>query len=256
MNSLEAHALSKTFTIIRNRAETVSGFFIDLARFWRKPEHIPFVALQNISFKVAAGETLGIIGANGSGKSTLLKLLAGIYAPTSGTVRVNGRLVALLELGAGFHPELSGRENILLNGALYGHTRASMARRVAEIADFAEIAPFLDTPLKHYSSGMQARLGFAIAMATPAEIMLLDEVLAVGDLAFQAQCVAKLRQLQAAGRTLVLVSHTLELVQELCDRALWLHKGCLMAAGSPDQVIAAYAAHCAMPAAQTLVWSG
>lgn len=242
MNSIEVHNVSKTFVIVRNRARTVSGFFIDMARFWRRLERVPFTALQDISLTVARGETLGIIGANGSGKSTLLKLIAGIYTPTSGSIAVYGRLVALLELGAGFHGDLSGRENIFLNGALYGHTRATMARRVPEIAAFAELESFLDTPLKYYSSGMQARLAFAVAMASPTEIMLLDEVLAVGDMAFQARCVAKLRELQAAGRTLVIVSHSTALVRELCDRALWLDRGRLMAEGAPERVIAAYEA--------------
>jgi ABC-type polysaccharide/polyol phosphate transport system ATPase subunit len=159
-------------------------------------------------------------------------------------------LVALLELGAGFHGELSGRENIFLNGALYGHTRAAMARRVPEIAAFAEIEAFLDAPLKYYSSGMQARLAFAVAMASPAEIMLLDEILAVGDAAFQARCVAKLHELRAAGRTLVLVSHSTALVRALCDRALWLDRGHLMAEGAPEHVIAAYEAQALSQAAQ------
>jgi ABC-type polysaccharide/polyol phosphate transport system ATPase subunit len=250
MNSIEVHNVSKTFIIVRNRARTVSGFFIDMARFWRRLERVPFTALRDISLTVARGETLGIIGANGSGKSTLLKLIAGIYAPTSGKIAVHGQLVALLELGAGFHGELSGRENIFLNGALYGHTRAAMARRVPEIAAFAEIEAFLDTPLKYYSSGMQARLAFAVAMASPAEIMLLDEILAVGDAAFQARCVAKLRELRAAGRTLVMVSHSAALVRELCDRALWLDRGRLMAEGAPEHVIAAYEAQALSQAAQ------
>ncbi|MFN7209733.1 MAG: ABC transporter ATP-binding protein [Aggregatilineales bacterium] len=252
MNCLEVRNVSKTFTIVRNRAQTVSGFLIDWLRFWRRLERVPFTALQNLSLSVAHGETLGIIGSNGSGKSTLLKLIAGIYAPTSGTIQVRGRLVALLELGAGFHSELSGRENILLNGALYGYTRAAMARRMAEIAAFAEIEAFLDTPLKYYSSGMQARLAFGVAMATPAEIMLLDEILAVGDAAFQARCVAKLRELQAQGRTLVIVSHSLELLSALCSRALWLERGRAMAEGAVESVIAAYKAHSAQLAALTL----
>ncbi len=251
MNCLEVRNVSKTFTIVRNRAQTVSGFLIDWLRFWRRLERVPFTALHDLSLSVAHGETLGIIGSNGSGKSTLLKLIAGIYAPTSGTIQVRGRLVALLELGAGFHSELSGRENILLNGALYGYTRAAMARRVAEIAAFAEIEAFLDTPLKYYSSGMQARLAFGVAMATPAEIMLLDEILAVGDAAFQARCVAKLRELQAQGRTLVIVSHSLELLSALCSRALWLERGRAMAEGAVESVIAAYKAHSAQPAALT-----
>lgn len=251
MNCLEVRNVSKTFTIVRNRAQTVSGFLIDWLRFWRRLERVPFTALHDLSLSVAHGETLGIIGSNGSGKSTLLKLIAGIYAPTSGTIQVRGRLVALLELGAGFHSELSGRENILLNGALYGYTRAAMARRVAEIAAFAEIEAFLDTPLKYYSSGMQARLAFGVAMATPAEIMLLDEILAVGDATFQARCVAKLRELQAQGRTLVIVSHSLELLSALCSRALWLERGRAMAEGAVESVIAAYKAHSAQPAALT-----
>ncbi|GAB4550713.1 MAG: hypothetical protein OHK0023_16980 [Anaerolineae bacterium] len=239
--AIRADQLSKDFWIVQNQAATVSGYFIDQMRFWRRPKRVIFNALRDVSLEVCRGETLGLIGVNGSGKSTLLKIIAGIYRPDRGHISVNGRLVALLELGAGFHPELSGRENIYLNGALYGYSRVDLSRRLEAILDFAEIERFADTPLKHYSSGMQMRLGFAVAMSVEAEIMLLDEVFAVGDAAFQAKCFARLREFQAQGRTLVLVSHSMESIRELCTRAVWLEQGRIAAYGPADGVIQAYA---------------
>jgi ABC-type polysaccharide/polyol phosphate transport system ATPase subunit len=239
--AVEVAAVSKRFTITAERAESVSGFLLNALRR-RRLEARDFWALREVSFSVGHGESLGIIGANGSGKSTLLKLLAGIYTPTAGTVCVHGSVAALLELGAGFHGELSGRENIYLHGSLLGRGRGHMARLLDEIVAFAEIGPFLDTPLKQYSSGMQMRLGFAVATALRAEIMLLDEVLAVGDAAFQARCVARLQEFQREGRTLILVSHSMALIEALCPRALWLRNGEIAALSGPSAVIAAYEA--------------
>jgi ABC-type polysaccharide/polyol phosphate transport system ATPase subunit len=235
--------VSKHFWITKHRAQTVSGFLIDLARFWRRPERVQFTALCDLSLAVYPGQTVGVIGPNGSGKSTLLRLIAGIYRPSTGTIMTRGTIAALMELGAGFHAELSGRENIYLNGALLGRRRAEMGRQLDEIIAFAGIEEFLDTPLKHYSSGMQMRLGFSIAMAVGAEIMLLDEVFAVGDVAFQAKCRARLNELQAEGRTLIIVSHGMEWIDLLCNRVIWLDRGVLRADGPPADVIAAYTQH-------------
>lgn len=240
---IQLAGVSKHFWITKNRAQTVSGFLIDLARFWRRPERVQFTALRDLSFAVYPGQTVGVIGPNGSGKSTLLRLMAGIYRPSAGTVTTRGTVAALMELGAGFHAELSGRENIYLNGSLLGRRRAEMGRQLDEIVDFAGIEEFLDTPLKHYSSGMQMRLGFSIAMAVGAEIMLLDEVFAVGDVAFQAKCRARLNELQGEGRTLIIVSHGMEWIDLLCNRAIWLDRGVIRADGGPQDVIAAYTHH-------------
>jgi ABC-type polysaccharide/polyol phosphate transport system ATPase subunit len=197
-------------------------------------------ALNNVSFEIAAGETVGIIGPNGSGKSTLLKLLAGIVQPTSGSVSVRGRLAALLELGAGFHPEISGRENVEISGLLLGLTRREIARRFDEIVRFAELEEFLDAPVKTYSSGMAVRLGFSIAAHCDPDVLLVDEVLAVGDEAFSRRSLEKFGEFERAGKTLVFVSHDLGLVAGRCRRALWLDRGRLAADGPASDTVALY----------------
>ncbi len=198
------------------------------------------VALDDVSFSVASGETLGVIGANGSGKSTLLKMLAGIVRPTRGAVEVRGRLAALLELGAGFHPEISGRENIEITGLLLGLTKKEIAARFADIVRFAEVDEFLDAPVKTYSSGMAVRLGFAIAAHSDPDLLLVDEVLAVGDEAFAHRALEKFSEFERAGKTLVFVSHDLGLVAERCRRVLWLDHGRLAADGPSGEVVARY----------------
>lgn len=207
-----------------------------------RPPRQPFLAVRDVSFTVGQGETLGIIGANGSGKSTLLKLVAGIYPPTFGTIRCEGRVIGLLELGAGFNGDLTGRENIFLNGSLLGCTTPYLRDRLSAIIDFADLRDFIDTPLKHYSSGMKMRLGFAIAVHMEAEIMLVDEVFAVGDAQFQQKCLRQLEQFQAEGRTLLLVSHALDLMSRLCDRTVWLHRGAVMENGATAAVVGRYEA--------------
>jgi ABC-type polysaccharide/polyol phosphate transport system ATPase subunit len=203
------------------------------------------VALEGVSFTVAAGESLGVVGANGSGKSTLLKLLAGIMRPTRGTVEVRGRLAALLELGAGFHPEISGRENIEITGLLLGLTKKEIAQRFDDVVRFAGIEEFLDAPVKTYSSGMAVRLGFAIAAHSDPDVLLVDEVLAVGDEAFAHRALEKFDEFERAGKTLVFVSHDLTLVADRCRRAIWLEKGRLAADGPSGEVIARYRARVA-----------
>ena len=197
-------------------------------------------ALRDVSFEVAPGETVGVVGPNGSGKSTLLKLLAGIIRPTSGSVRVTGRLAALLELGAGFHPEISGRENIQINGLLLGLTRREIASRFDDIVRFAELEEFLDAPVKTYSSGMAVRLGFSIAAHCDPDVLLVDEVLAVGDEAFARRSLEKFAEFERAGKTLLFVSHDLSLVAERCRRAIWLDHGRVAADGPSAETVARY----------------
>jgi len=199
-----------------------------------------FEALHDVSFEIDPGECVGLIGPNGSGKSTALGLMAGVLRPTSGRVETRGHISPLLELGAGFHPELSGAENILLNGVLLGLTRREVRERFAEIVAFSGLEEFLHRPVRSYSSGMVARLGFSVAAHVDPDILLVDEVLAVGDEAFQQRCLAKLEEFREAGVTIVLVSHALTLVDALCDGALLLERGELVAAGKPDEVIAIY----------------
>jgi lipopolysaccharide transport system ATP-binding protein len=199
-----------------------------------------FEALRGVSFDVPTGKTLGIIGRNGSGKSTMLKLIAGIGKPTSGEVRVAGRVSALIELGAGFHPEISGRDNVYINGMMLGLSRREIARRLDEIVAFAELEDFIDAPVKTYSSGMYMRLGFAVAINVDPDVLLVDEVLAVGDEGFTHKCLDKFAEFRRRGRTVLLVTHALDLVERFCDEALWLDAGLVRAQGDPRRVIDAY----------------
>lgn len=199
-----------------------------------------FWAVRDVTFEVARGEALGIIGHNGAGKSTILKLLANITAPTSGEITINGRLSALIEVGSGFHPELTGRENIYLNGSILGMRRREIAEKFDSIVDFAGVRQFIDTPVKRYSSGMYVRLGFSIAAHLDPDILLLDEVLAVGDAAFQAKCIRRIRELKEMGTTLVFISHDLGAVESLCDRVILMRRGEVAASGDTRAVIAEY----------------
>src|SRR6266446_10259053 len=199
-----------------------------------------FPALTDVSFTVAKGTTYGVVGRNGSGKSTALKLVAGITKPTSGTVRVQGRISALIELGAGFHPEISGRENVFINGIMLGLTKREIQERFDEIVDFAELREFIDAPVKTYSSGMYMRLGFAVAINVNPDVLLVDEVLAVGDEGFTHKCLDKFAEFRRSGRTILLVTHSLSLVERFCDEAVWLDAGCVRADGDPKRVVDAY----------------
>jgi homopolymeric O-antigen transport system ATP-binding protein len=206
----------------------------------KKMQHVDFWALQNVSFQVEQGEVVGIIGRNGAGKSTLLKILSRITVPTEGRIRINGRSASLLEVGTGFHQELTGRENIFLNGAILGMTRAEIIRKFDEIVDFSGIEEFLDTPVKRYSSGMYVRLAFAVAAHLEPEILIVDEVLAVGDLAFQKKCLGKMGSFAKSGRTVLFVSHNVEAVRTLCQRCVWLQGGRLHKDGTTDETLEAY----------------
>src|SRR6267142_6430973 len=199
-----------------------------------------FWALRDVSFEVERGEALGIIGRNGAGKSTILKLLYNITAPTKGRITINGRLAALIEVASGFHPDLTGRENIYLNGSLLGMKRREISKKLDSIVDFAGVAAFIDTPVKRYSSGMYLRLGFSIAAYLDPDILLLDEVLAVGDAEFQSKCIERINQLKKAGTTIVFVSHNLAAVESLCDRVFLLSHGDVICTGPPRQVISEY----------------
>ena len=205
----------------------------------RRPKE-EFWALRNASFTVPKGRTIGVIGPNGAGKSSTLGLVAGTITPTEGTIRAHGRISSLLELGAGFHPDLTGRENVFLNGALLGIAREDIARKFDAMVDFAGLREFIDMPVRHYSSGMYVRLGFAVATEVDPDILLIDEVLAVGDVAFQLKCLDRIRQFQRRGKTLMFVSHALQTVEEFCDEAWLVHHGKLAERGPPSEVILAY----------------
>jgi len=211
-----------------------------LHRGTNEPTHNDFWALQDVSFEVNPGEVIGLVGRNGAGKSTLLKVLSRIVEPTSGRVELRGRLGSLLEVGTGFHPELSGRENIYLNGSIIGMKQAEIDRHFDEIVAFAEIEKFLDTPVKRYSSGMYVRLAFAIAAHLQPEILILDEVLAVGDAAFQKKCLGKMKDVAGQGRTVLFVSHDMAAIRRLCTRGIFLSQGRVTTTGSIDDVIDAY----------------
>ena len=237
--AVEFENVSKRFIVHHERPrsfqELAVSFFKRNNASWEE-----LWALRDISFAVERGRTLGIIGPNGSGKSTLLKLITRILEPTSGRVVVNGKVSALIELGAGFHPDLTGRENVFLNGSLLGMSRKEMEEKFEEIVEFTELGRFIDMPLKHYSSGMQMRLGFAIATSVDPDILLIDEVLAVGDEAFQRKCMRKIAEFKRRGKTIVFVSHDLEAVRELCSEVIWLDGGVIRARGRPDEVIVQY----------------
>jgi ABC-type polysaccharide/polyol phosphate transport system ATPase subunit len=231
--------VSKRYRVYRE-SENGSSEPSRLRRLLRAGSTKDFWAVNDVSFTVARGEALGIIGHNGAGKSTILKLLYNITRPTRGEIIIDGKLSALIEVASGFHPDLTGRENVYLNGSLLGMRRAEITRKLASIVDFAGVAPFIDMPVKRYSSGMYLRLGFAIAAHLEADILLLDEVLAVGDANFQAKCINRVTELKKAGKTIVFVSHNLSAVESLCDRALLLDHGQVVTSGPPKDVIAEY----------------
>ncbi len=199
-----------------------------------------FAAVQDVSFEVKRGSTFGIVGRNGSGKSTMLKLVAGITKPTTGTMTVGGRISALIELGAGFHPEISGRENVFINGIMLGLTKREITRRFDEIVEFAELQDFIDAPVKNYSSGMYMRLGFAVAIHVDPDVLLVDEVLAVGDESFTHKCLDKFAEFRRRGKTILLVTHSLSLVERFCDEAMWLDAGQSRGIGDPRRIVSAY----------------
>ncbi len=230
--------VTQHFRVIRERSDTLREAFTRLLR--RNSNYLDFQALKHVSFEISEGEVVGFIGHNGSGKSTTLKLIAGVYQPSAGVVEVRGKVAALIELGAGFHPEMTGRENILLNGLLLGLTKREIQHREERIIEFAELGDFIDSPIKQYSSGMMMRLGFAIATEVDPDILLIDEILAVGDADFQAKCKQRIDDFCRRGKTIIFVSHDLGAVRQFCSRVLLMDHGVLVADGSADETIALY----------------
>ena len=239
MDAIVAEGISKVFHLQVNPSQSLKERLVRL----RGNHTRDFAALREMDLTVGGGETLGILGHNGSGKSTLLKCISGILKPTTGTIRIRGRIASLLELGAGFHPELTGRENVFINAAFLGISRAEIARRFDDIVDFAELHEFIDEPVKHYSSGMYVRLGFAVAINLDPDILLVDEVLAVGDEVFQQKCLDRVRQFQQEGRTIVVVTHAADVVRQVCQRAIVLHHGEKVADTRPGEAIRIFREH-------------
>ncbi|MBI2591895.1 ABC transporter ATP-binding protein [Candidatus Saccharibacteria bacterium] len=237
-SAVRVENLGKTFKLPHERYSSLKSSFVNFRP--RRRTYELQQALKDVSFEIKPGEFFGIVGRNGSGKSTLLKLLAGIYTPTSGVVKVNGSLTPFIELGVGFNPELTGRENIFLNGALLGFSRKEMQAMYDDIVEFAELRRFMDQKLKNYSSGMEVRLAFSIAIKVNSDILLLDEVLAVGDAAFQKKCFNYFRQLKKDKKTVVFISHDMNAVREYCDRAILLEKGKILKSGSAEAVAQEY----------------
>ncbi len=240
MASISAERLWKRFQLHKDRADSVGQLIWRMLPGRRSIAVEPFWALKDVSFEMSEGQSLGIVGHNGAGKSTTLKVLTRTMEPTHGSLKVHGRVSALIELGAGFHPDFTGRENIILNASILGIRRRDIQRRMADIIDFAGIDEFIDTPVKYYSSGMQARLGFSVAIHVEPEILIVDEVLAVGDEAFQQRCMDRIFALKRGGVGILLVSHDLSSVERLMDTAVWLDHGTVRASGKPHEVVRAY----------------
>lgn len=231
---IKVNDVSMMFNLSSEKIDSIKEYFIKAVR--RELHFQEFWALRDISFTLEKGDSLGIVGLNGSGKSTLLKIVSGILKPTKGTVETYGSIAPLIELGAGFDANLSARENIYLNGAILGYSRAYMSERFDEIIEFAELQDFVDTAVKNYSSGMVARLGFAIATMNVPDILIIDEILAVGDYKFQEKSFARMQEMIASGATVVFVSHSIEQVQKICKKALWLEHGHMRMLGDADAV--------------------
>ena len=239
---IRAEHVSKSFSLVQHSGRSFRGLFSGIFKQARslQVDEGKFWALRDVSFEIAAGESVAFIGDNGAGKSSLLKLITRILEPTSGKLTVYGQVAALLELGAGFHSDLTGRENVFLNGAILGLGSEAIAQRFDEIVAFAELERFIDVPVRNYSSGMLVRLGFSVATAFQPDILLVDEVLAVGDQAFRSRCTQRIRQIQQAGATILLVSHDLDAVRRICRRCIWLDDGRVIADGDTDEVTARY----------------
>jgi len=236
--AIKVENVSKTFKLPHEKVSSVKSAVVNFYK--RKRTYEKQEVLNDISFEVEKGEFFGIVGRNGSGKSTLLKLLAGIYSPDSGNIHISGKLTPFIELGVGFSPELTGRENVFLNGSLLGFSRKEMEKMYDDIVEFAELERFMDQKLKNYSSGMQVRLAFSIAVQSKNEILLLDEVLAVGDLRFQKKCFNYFRELKREKRTVIFISHDMNAIKEYCNRALFIENGQIVESGSPDQIAKEY----------------
>ncbi len=238
-NAITVEGLGKKFRLMQDRNWTLKATLLA----GHRTRYEEFWALRDVSFEIPTGETFGIVGGNGSGKSTLLKVLAGILRADEGSAIARGRLSALLELGAGFHPELTGRENVYLNGSILGFTSREIRNLFDDIVEFAELEQFIDEPVRNYSSGMYMRLGFSVAIHVEPEILLVDEILAVGDLTFQKRCLDRFARLRDEGRTIVVVSHDLDMIGRLCDSSVWINKGELASVGSSSSVLEDFISH-------------
>ncbi len=249
--AIRVENVTQRFRVIRERPDTLRELF---TKMFRQQNNVhDFEAIRNVSFHISQGEMVGIIGRNGSGKSTLLKVISGVYKPSTGLVQLRGTIAPLLELGAGFHHELTGRENILINGLLMGFSKREMAQREQSIIDFAEIGDFIDVPVKQYSSGMYMRLAFAVATEVNPDILAVDEILAVGDAPFRQKCFDRLQQFRNNKKTILLVTHSIQQIIDYCDRALLLDKGQLLFDGTPKQAAELYNMAASTPAHEALM---
>lgn len=239
-NAIEVHDVSMKFNLARERVDNLKEWVVRKLNFNNSIVFDEFWALRNITLNIPKGDSFAIVGSNGSGKSTLLKIVSGILKPTKGSVQIYGSIAPLIELGAGFDAELTGRENIFLNGAVLGHSRRIMEEKYDEIIDFSELKEFENVPVKNYSSGMLARLGFSIATIVKPDILIVDEILAVGDYAFQEKCKKRMEDMMSGGATVVLVSHSDEDVKKVCKHAVWINKGHMMNIGKSDDVLKQY----------------
>ena len=234
--AINVRNVSKEFELVREKHSSLKASVLSFRR--TRPQRFP--ALTDVTLSIGHGETVAVIGRNGSGKSTLLRIIGRVYRPTSGTVEVEGRMSTMLDLGAGFHPELTGRENIYFNGAIMGLDSDEMSSKLSRIVDFSELNDFIDSPVKTYSDGMLMRLGFAIAVETDPDILLIDEVLAVGDAEYQLKCYERIESFKKAGRTIVFVTHDLDAAKSVASRAVWLHEGRVCADGDVASAIHSY----------------
>ena len=239
-NAIEVRDVTKTFKVYYDKGTELKEKLL----FWKRNRYENRVVLDHISFEVKKGEAIGLVGKNGCGKSTTLKMLTRIIYPNSGEIEMCGRVSSLIELGAGFHPDMSGRENIYTNAAIFGLTKKEIDERLEEIIAFSELEEFIDNPVRTYSSGMYTRLAFSVAINVDADILLIDEILAVGDANFQAKCFNKLRELKKAGKTIVIVTHSMGQVKQFCDRAVWLYKGKIRMDGNVPDVLEEYIKVC------------
>ena len=238
--AIKVENVTKSFKLYYDKPSTLKERLV----FWNKKKSENRVILKNINLDIKKGETVALIGVNGSGKSTLLKLMTKIIYPTKGKITVNGKLTSLLELGAGFHPDFTGRENIYFNASIFGLTKSEIEKRVDDIIEFSELGEFIDSPVRTYSSGMYMRLAFSVAINVDAEILLIDEILAVGDQHFQDKCFAKLRELRDSDKTIVIVSHSLGPIKDLCNRAVWIYNGEIRLDGKTNEIIDEYLKVC------------
>jgi ABC-2 type transport system ATP-binding protein len=237
---IQLRNVTQRFRVIQERPDTLRELF---AKFFRHTaEYHDFEAVKNVSFDISRGEVVGIIGRNGSGKSTLLKMIAGVYKPSSGSIRVEGSIAPLIELGAGFHGELTGRENVLMNGLLMGYSKREMLEREAKILEFADIGDFIDAPVKQYSSGMYMRLAFAVATEVNPDILVIDEILAVGDMGFQKKSFDRLEAFRRSNKTIIFVAHSMEDIRAHCSRVLFIDRGQILGDGDPEEMIERYTA--------------